>query len=99
MKTTPKATALLKQMKTVTRMERGKVCQMKARKHFNHQTWKNGRNHVRYVPREQVEDLRAAIDGYSRFMKLVQLYADEIISLTRREHARKYPKHPLKHPN
>lgn len=56
---------------------------MKGRDHFNHQTWRNGRNAVRYVPRNRVEDLRAAIDGYARFMILAEQYADEIIRLTR----------------
>ena len=99
MKPTQKVAALLEQLGAVQRMERGKVCQMKARKHFNHQTWEHGRNHVRYVPQEEVADLRAAIEGYGRFMKLVHQYADEIILLTRCQHAQKYPKHPLKRPD
>ena len=77
-------------------MERGKICQMKGRVHFNHQTWQNGRNLVRYLPREQVEDLQTAIDGYARFNALAQQYADEIIRLTRLEHARKHPKGPAR---
>ncbi len=71
---------------------------MKHREHFNHQTWHNGRNQVRYVPRHEVCDLQAAIDGYARFMKLAQQYADEIIRLTRREHAHKHPKRPRQPP-
>ena len=67
---------------------------MKGREHFNHQTWQNGRNRVRYVPREELEDLQAAIAGYARFHELAQQYADEIIRLTRHEHARKHPKRP-----
>ena len=49
---------------------------------------------MRYVPREGVEDLQTAIDGYARFTELVQQYADEMIRLTRREHARGLPKRP-----
>ena len=92
MKATQKATHLLEEMGKIERMERGKICQMKGREHFNHQTWQNGRNHVRYVPRAEVEDLQVALDGYARFMELVQRYADEIIRLSRREHARRHPK-------
>jgi len=73
-------------------MERGKVCKMKGREHFNHQTWQNGRNLVRYVPREEIEDLQAAIKGHDRFRQLAQRYADEIIHITRRELARTHPK-------
>ena len=91
MKASQKAIRLLEQMGKIDRMERGKVCQMKGREHFNHQTWQNGRNRVRYVPREQLKDLQAAIDGYTRFNDLAQQYIDEIIRLTRREHARRHP--------
>jgi hypothetical protein len=92
MKTTQKAIALLEEMGKIERMERGKVCKMKGREHFNHQTWQNGRNLVRYVPREEIEDLQAAITGYDRFRLLAQRYADEIIRITRRELARTHPK-------
>ena len=64
---------------------------MKGREHFNHQTWQKGRNVVRYVPREEVGNLQAAIDGYARFMQLAQHYADEIIRLTRQDQARNRP--------
>jgi hypothetical protein len=92
MKATQKAIKLLEQMGQIDRMERGKLCQMKGREHFNHQTWQNGRNNVRYVPREKVEDLQAAIDGYARFNELARQYIDEIVRLTRLEHARRHPK-------
>ena len=91
MKPTPKAAALLEQMGRIDRMERGKICQMKGREHFNHQTWQKGRNVVRYVPREEVGNLQAAIDGYARFMQLAQHYADEIIRLTRQDQSRNRP--------
>ena len=92
MKATQKAIKLLEKMGRIDRMERGKLCQMKGREHFNHQTWQNGRNNVRYVPREEVEDLQAAIDGYVRFNELARQYVDEIVRLTRLEHARKRSK-------
>ena len=66
-------------------MERGKICKMKGRNNFNHQTWQAGRNIVRYVLREDIQDLEQAISGYTRFMSLAQQYADEIIRLSRRE--------------
>ena len=72
-------------MADIEEMERGKVCPMKGRDHFNHQTWQAGRNVVRYVHRDDVPELQRAIDGYNRFMELSQGYADEIIRLSRRE--------------
>lgn len=92
MKATRKALKLLEDMGKIDRMERGKLCQMKGREHFNHQTWQHGRNQVRYVPREELEDIQAAINGYARFQRLAEQYADEIIRLTRLQHARRHPK-------
>lgn len=66
-------------------MERGKLCRLRGRDQFNHQTWQAGRNVVRYVRREDLPGLQRAIDGYRRFLDLSQQYADEIIRLSRRE--------------
>jgi hypothetical protein len=85
MKTTAKARRLLAQLAQIQEMERGKVCRMKDRDHYNHQTWQDGRNVVRYVHRDDVPALKRAIDGYNHFMRLVQNYADEIVRLSRQE--------------
>ena len=76
---------LLERMGRIERMERGKVCRMIARPHYNHQTWQDGHNVVRYVPAEQVAALQQAINGYRLFMELAQRYADQIIERTRRQ--------------
>lgn len=85
-------------MSQIERMERGTISQMKGREHFNHQTWQDGRNQVRYIPRHEVSDLQAAIDGHARFMALANQYVDEVVRLTRTEHARKHPKRPRPRP-
>ena len=85
MKTTKKMKRLLEQMAAIERMERGKLCQLTSRPHYNHQTWRNGRNEVRYVPEREVADLRKDIEGYRLFIQLAEQYADEVIRLTRRE--------------
>jgi len=85
MKHTKKMKSLLERMARIERMERGKLCQMGQRPHYNHQTWQDGRNVVRYVPAKEAKSLQEAIAGYDQFMKLVQLYADEVITRTRRE--------------
>jgi hypothetical protein len=76
--------ALLRRMGQIERMERGRVCRLTGRPHYNHQTWHQGRNVVRYVPADQVERLQEAIDGYRLFMELARQYVDEIIQRTRR---------------
>ena len=83
MKTTSKARRLLEQITQIQDMERGTVCRMSGRNHYNHQTWAEGRNIVRYVPQEDVTDLQRAIAGFARFTQLTRQYADEIIRQSR----------------
>jgi hypothetical protein len=85
MKAQPRPEILLQQMARIQQMERGKLCRLGTGGYFNHQTWTQGRNVVRYVPREQVAGLQKAIAGYQRFLKLTQAYADAVIRRTRRQ--------------
>jgi hypothetical protein len=80
---------LLERMAKIERMERGKLCRMTGRPHYNHQTWRNGRNEVRYIPASLAPALQEAIDGYQLFIKLAEQYVDEVVRLTRREHEKK----------
>ena len=80
---------LLERMAAIERMERGKLCQMTGRSHYNHQTWCNGHNEVRYVRAGEVEALQKAIEGYQLFMALGEQYADEVIRITRRQRNKK----------
>ena len=92
MKITKKMQLLLEKMAEIERMERGKLCQMGHRPHYNHQTWQDGRNVVRYVAREQASFVQEAIDGYALFIKLAEKYADEVIRQTRREQEKLFKK-------
>lgn len=92
MKTTKKMQRLLERMARVDKMERGKLCKMGGRPHYNHQSWENGRNMVRYVPATHQKLVQEAIDGYNAFMKLAEQYADEVIEQTRKEQAKLFPK-------
>jgi hypothetical protein len=83
MKAKSKPEILLKQIARIQWMERGKLCAMRAGAHYNHQTWEQGRNVVRYVSRPRVASLRKAIAGYQQYLKLTQTYADQIIRRTR----------------
>jgi hypothetical protein len=93
-----KARRLLDHMARIERMERGCLCRMTGRPHYNHQTWQQGRNCVRYVPVEQVPFVQAAIEGYEQFMRLAEQYADEIIRQTRRQRAKAFPPKRLRKP-
>jgi hypothetical protein len=89
MKTTSKARKLLAQIAQIQDMERGTVCRMSGRNHYNHQTWVESRNVVRYVAREDLSDLQQAIAGFARFTHLTRQYADEIIRLSRIQRAQR----------
>lgn len=91
-KPTQKMQRLLNRMAKIERMERGKLCRMVDRPHYNHQTWQDGRNVVRYVPDRELRLLQQAIAGYHEFMKLAEQYADEVIKRTRRERDMAFPK-------
>ena len=89
MKITKKMQRLLERMAGIERMERGKLCQMSGRPHYNHQTWQDGRNVVRYVPKGEVTEFQKDIAGYQLFTQLAEQYADEVIRQTRRERKKK----------
>lgn len=89
MKQTRKMKRLLERIAAIEGMERGKLCQMSGRPHYNHQTWRDGRNEVRYVPEDEVPELKEDIAGYQQFVKLVEQYADEVIRASRRKREKK----------
>ena len=91
MKPSKKAQALLARMGAIERMERGKLCRLTGRNHYNLQAWRNGRNEVRYVREEERPSVQQALDGYRLFKRLAEQYADEIIKQTRREHEKTFP--------
>ena len=89
MKQTQKMKRLLERLESIERMERGKLCQMSGGAHYNHQTWRDGRNEVRYVPNSEVAELKKDIAGYQLFIKLAEQYADEVIRASRRARKQK----------
>src|ERR1700678_76170 len=91
MKAKPKPEGMLKQIARIQRMERGKLCSMQAGAYYNHQTWHNGRNVVRYVPRPRIAELKKSLAGYQQYLKLTRAYADEIIRRTRQTKTTKRP--------
>ena len=82
--------SILKQIAAIPWMERGKISvtrQTPQGRLYNHQTWENGKNVARYVPRDQVAMVQEAIDGYQRFKQLTEDYAQQIIHQTRADRA------------
>lgn len=80
--------SLLKQMAQISQMERGKLCVVRQGPdgpYYNHQTWVQGKNVSRYVPRDQVQAVQKAIDGFHRFQELCDQYVLQMIEKTRAE--------------
>src|SRR6266478_4887246 len=80
--------SVLHDMAQIQRLERGTVSVIRQGPegpYYNHQCYEEGRNVSRYVPLEQVSELKQAIDGYHRFQQLVQQYVQLMVEKTRAE--------------
>jgi hypothetical protein len=87
-----KEALLLAAIREIRQMERGSLCAIRkgpSGAYYNHQSWEQGRNRVRYVPAAQVPALREAMAGYARVMALVRSYTEQVIQETRRRLDRK----------
>jgi len=79
---------LLEQMAQIPQLERGKLCVVRQGPdgpYYNHQTWEKGKNVSRYVPRDKVQALQSAIEGYHRYQELSEQYVQRMIEKTRAE--------------
>ena len=83
---------ILRRMAETPRLTRGKLCLLRTSKSgrgfYNLQYWHGGRNNVKYVSDEQYDIYAEAIDGYARFMRLVEEYVDLMTGITEDEAAR-----------
>ena len=88
MNTKPTPQSVLLDLAQIQRMERGTLSVIRQGPegpYYNHQCYEEGRNVSRYVPSEQVGEFKEAIDGYHRFQKLAQQYAQIMVQKTRDE--------------
>lgn len=79
---------LLHQIAQIQRMERGKLRIMRQGAdgpYYHIQSWEQGKNFNRYVPRDQVPAYQEAISGYQKFQQLTEQYAAQLIAKTRAE--------------
>lgn len=78
--------SILQQIAGIQTMERGKLSVIKESSSgpfYKLQARESGKNRTRYVPREEVAAVQAAIDGYQRFQALTAQYAQVKIEETR----------------
>ena len=86
----PTPESLLNQIAQIQRLDRGIVSVLRQGPqgpYYNHQCYEKGRNVSRYVPPEQVPDLKAAIDGYRQVQELMAQYVELMVDKTRAERA------------
>ena len=78
--------SILQQIAQIQTMERGKLSVIKessAGPFYKIQAREQGKNVTRHVPREQVDAVQEAIEGYQRFESLTGQYAQQVIDRTR----------------
>ena len=80
--------SILQDIAQIQRLDRGTVSVIRQGPegpYYNHQCYESGRNVSRYVPAEQVDELKEAIEGYQRFQQLVEQYVQLMVQKTRAE--------------
>jgi hypothetical protein len=53
--------------------------------YFNLNSWENGKNCCRYVPKDKLQAVQEAIEGHRKFKELTEAYARQVIDKTRDE--------------
>jgi len=99
--TPPEIQAILGEMATLTRMERGKLSEeyrtgscvhggdpVRLGPYYKHQSWEGGRNVSRRVPPEQVPALMDDLANHQRFAALTTAFEEVTIALTRQRRER-----------
>lgn len=82
----PTPQSVLALIAQISRMERGTISVLRQGPkgpYYNHQCYENGRNVSRYVPAEQVPDLKEALASYAQYRQLTDQYAELMITETR----------------
>ena len=80
--------SLIEQILQIQQMEHGSISavgQGPDGPYFNLNSWENGKNCCRYLPKDKVPAVQQAIDGYRQYQQLIQDYAREVIEKTRAE--------------
>ena len=83
---TKSSPSLLQEAAQIQRMERGKLSVMHQGPegpYYKLQVWENGKNHSRYVPRDQLTAVQEALEGYKKFEELTDRHAQQVIERTR----------------
>lgn len=80
--------SILREIAQIRHMEKGSLHIMRqgpSGPYYNLQLIENGKHVSRYVPQDQLDPLRNAIDGYQHFTRLADQYSQLVIERTRAE--------------
>jgi len=101
MNSKPTPQSVLHDLAQIQQMERGTlnvIRQGPQGPYYNHQCYEQGRNVSRYVPAEEVAEVKEAIQGYHRFQALAQEYVQLMVEKTRVERATGHSKKKTRRP-
>jgi len=83
----PRRQEILREINTITRMERGKLCVQSQGPDkppfYKLQCWHQGKNQTRYVPATEVASVQAALAEHERFQKLAEEFVELTVQQTR----------------
>jgi hypothetical protein len=94
--------SLLEQILQIQHMEHGSLSTVgkgPTGPYFNLNSWENGKNCCRYVPKDKIPTVQQAIQGYHQYQHLTQQYARQVIEKTRAELAIGVKKSPAAETN
>jgi hypothetical protein len=77
---------LLEQILQIRRMEHGSLSVIRQGPdgpYYNLNSWENGTNQCRYIPKHKVPEVQQAIEGYQKFQQLTEQYAQVLVEQTR----------------
>lgn len=78
--------SLIQQILQIQRMEHGSLSIIRQGPngpYYNLNSWEDGKNSCRYLPQDKVPEVQQAIEGYHKYQKLTEQYAQQIIEQTR----------------
>ena len=88
MKTQSTPQSILQDIAQIQRLDRGTVSVLRQGPegpYYNHQCYEKGRNVSRYVPSQQVPELKEAIANFHRLEQLMKQYVELLVERTRTE--------------
>jgi hypothetical protein len=82
----PTAQSILQEIAQIQHLDRGTVSILRQGPegpYYNHQCYENGRNVSRYIPSQQVPELKESIANFRRFEQLIEQYIEILVQNTR----------------